>query len=139
MTTATTAMISVLTYFAAMNRERDGSRENVTIAVRWVHSLVTDITPSTGSRMFIGMFAPAAKSLKLTVRSWASTTHSWMTSTRAVSAATEMSSQRPESVSSILRSSTRTRRANGTFVVPEMSIIPGAGTAAVALTARLLP
>ena len=31
--------------------------------------------------MFIGMLAPPAKSLNVTVRSWASTTHSWMIST----------------------------------------------------------
>ena len=116
-TTAASATMSVLTNFAARNRVRDGSRVKVTMAVRWLHSLVTDITPRTGSRMFIGMLAPPAKSLNETVRSWASTTHSWMISTRAVDAAIEISSHRPARVSNILRSSTDTSRVNGTRAV----------------------
>ena len=51
-----------------------------------------------------------------------------------------MSSQKPARVSAILRSSTRTRRENGTLADPEMSIMPGApGVSAAALIRPLLP
>src|SRR5215203_2338513 len=125
-TTAATATISVPTNLAARKRVREGSRVNVTIAVRWLHSLVTDITPRTGSRMFMGMLAPAAKSSNVTVWSWASTTQSWMISTRAVNAAMEISSHRPARVSNILRSSTDTSRLNGTLAVWLTSRVIGA-------------
>ena len=120
------ATIRVLTNFAARKRLRDGSRVKVTIAVRWLHSLVTDMMPRTGSKMVIGMLAPPAKSLNVTVRSWARTTQSWMTSTSAVNAAIEISSQRPARVSNILRSSTWTSRVNGTRAVWLTSRVIGA-------------
>ena len=60
-TTAATATMSVPTNFAARKRLRDGSSVKVTIAVRWLHSLVTNMMPRTGSRRFIGMFGPAGE------------------------------------------------------------------------------
>jgi hypothetical protein len=58
----------------------------------------------------------------------------------AVIRAIEVSSQKPARVSAILRSSTRTRRENGTFGDAEMSIMPGApGVSAAALIGPLLP
>ena len=48
-TTATSVSTMPVRYLASSTRERRGSREKVTIAVRWVHSLVTSMIASTGS------------------------------------------------------------------------------------------
>ena len=132
-TIAARATTIELTNLAAMNRVRDGSRVKVTMAVRWVHSLVIDMTPSRGSRMLIGMLAAAVKSPKDTVVSWARTTHSMMISTSAVTAPIEISSQRPARVSNILRRSTATSRLNGTRAVSPTSRVIGAVVAALVM------
>ena len=59
-----------MTNFAAITRNREGSSAKVTIAVRWLHSLVTDMTPSTGSRIAIGVFMPCRKSTNFGCRTF---------------------------------------------------------------------
>ena len=58
---------------AAITRRRDGSRLKVTMPVRWLHSLVTDMIPSTGSRMAMGALAPCMKSVYFAFTSWPTT------------------------------------------------------------------
>ena len=83
----------------------------MTIAVRWLHSLVTDMTPSTGSRMPIGMLAPALKESNVDLVVLGEQHDELDRSAPARSApAIEISSQRPARVSTILRSSTQTSR-----------------------------
>jgi len=61
-TTAATARPIPTTNFAATTNGRRGSSENVTIAVRWLHSLVSSRMPRTGSRMAIEKFVDVRKS-----------------------------------------------------------------------------
>ena len=107
-------------------------------AVRWPHSLVTSRMPSTGSTKPCGV---AVAPMKLRNVFWSSgATSRKITRIAAVIRPIETSSQKPARVSAILRSSTRTRRENGTFADPEMSIMPGApGVSAAALIRPLLP
>ncbi len=49
--------INAATVLAPTTRDRDGSRAKVTMAVRWLHSLVTSRMPSTGSSSDCGVEA----------------------------------------------------------------------------------
>ncbi len=53
--TATTPTNSAATVLAHATRVRRASRVKVTSAVRWDHSDVTAMIPTTGSRIAIGM------------------------------------------------------------------------------------
>ncbi len=48
-TTVATVSSRPTSSLASTTRSRRGSMEKVTIAVRWLHSLVTSMIPSTGS------------------------------------------------------------------------------------------
>ena len=93
---------------------RRGSRPKVTSPVRWLHSDVTARMPTTGRMSAIGIvvawrYSPNA--------CWPPSLKNMIVSAIAMMAPMPMSSQRPARVSSILRSSTWTRRPNGTPVV----------------------
>src|SRR3954468_22081099 len=111
---------------------RRGSRAKVTIAVRWLHSAVTSMMPSTGSSTAVTKAAAATKSPYDIGSSWLTVTASTMPSVSTTSSPIVASSQKPARVSYDLRSSTRSRRANGVGVVEEMSSeCPSAGAALV--------
>ena len=84
---------------AATMRPRWASRVKVTMAVRWLHSLVTSMMPSTGSRKPEMKLAIPTKSSSLIGSSCTSTTISATTMTAAARNAVMPSSQTPARVS----------------------------------------
>jgi hypothetical protein len=109
-----------------MTRVRCGTSVKVTIAVRWLHSLVTSMIPSTGSRNAEVYAVVAMKPSKVIGSSWVVVTTSTSTIASMVSAPVTMSSHSPALVSHVLRSSTFTSRPKGTGRVEAMSIGPKA-------------
>ena len=95
-------------------RMRRGSRPKVTRPVRWLHSDVTARMPTTGRMSAIGIVVAWRYSPKAC---WPPSLKNMIVRAMAMIAPMPISSQRPARVSSILRSSTWTRRAKGTPVV----------------------
>src|SRR6478609_3141803 len=93
---------------------RRGSSPKVTRPVRWLHSDVTARMPTTGRMSAIGIVVAWRYSPKAC---WPPSLKNMIVRATAMIAPMPMSSQRPARVSSILRSSTWTRRPNGTPVV----------------------
>ena len=69
------------------------------MAVRWVHSAVTSMMPSTGSRIEVTNAAAATKSPYCIAWSWATVTASTTPSVSSTRKAMTASSQKPARVS----------------------------------------
>ena len=83
-----------------MIRVRRGSSEKDTIAVRWLHSLVSSMMPITGSSSAIEKFVEVRKLLyERKTSSCVTPTIIWMTMTAAQRTAVEISSHMPARVS----------------------------------------
>ena len=93
---------------------RRGSSPKVTRPVRWLHSDVTARMPTTGRMSAIGIVVAWRYSPKAC---WPPSLKNMIVRAIAMIAPMPISSQRPARVSSILRSSTWTRRPKGTPVV----------------------
>ena len=93
----------------------------VVIAVRWLHSLVTSMMPTTGSRTEETKRGRATKSPNAAASSCATTTHKKIVSASRASPTVIPISQRPARVSTVLRSSTAKSRPNGMPGVAETS------------------
>src|SRR6478609_3116295 len=109
--------------FAAITSGRRGSSANVTIAERWLHSVVSTMIPSTGRRNDVRNAATPMKSPNAMASFCTVTIDSTMISAASTIRAIEASSQKPARVSYDLRSSTRTSRWNGVLAVPETSSV----------------
>src|SRR4051794_2542266 len=122
---------------APRTRERTGTSANVISPVRWDDSEVTSRMPRTGSRTADGC-SPASRT-DWNVWSAASPTSKRTTTTTTVSATMATCSQKPARVSTILRSSTATRRPRpGRAWTPAVFTRIGAERGVV-LTRLLLP
>src|ERR671933_699415 len=93
---------------APRTRERTGTSANVISPVRWDHSEVTSRMPSTGSRTADGWSLASRTDWNVWLA--LSPTTRRTTTTTTVSATMATWSQKPARVSTILRSSTATRR-----------------------------
>ncbi len=91
------------------------------MAVRWLHSLVTSMMPTTGSRIEETKAAAATKSPNCAASSCATTTHKKIVSASSASPTVIPISQRPARVSTVLRSSTWKSRPKGMLGVAETS------------------
>src|SRR5215208_8382608 len=130
-----TARTRLATTFAPRTRERTGTSANVISPVRWVHSEVTSRMPRTGNRTAAG--CSPASTTDWNVWSAASPTSKRTTTTTTVSATMATCSQKPARVSTILRSSTATRRPRpGRAWTP--AVFTRIGAARVVVLMRLL-
>ncbi len=139
--TATTSIATVRTTlamsFAVRTRERTGTSTNVIRPVRCVHSDVTSRMPTIGSRAAAG----CSPTLRIETKVWsaASPTAARTATAITVIATIATCSQKPARVSTILRSSTATRRPRpGRVPAPAMSMRIG-GERAIVLMRLLLP
>ena len=122
---------------APTTRERTGTSANVIIPVRWDHSEVTSRMPATGSRTAAG-FTPSVRTEAKVWSAAVPATERPITAT-TVSATVATCIQKPARVSTILRSSTATRRPRpGRVWTP--AVLTGIGGARVVVLMRgLLP
>ena len=84
---------------AKITRSRRGSRENVTSAERWLHSLVTSMIARIGSRNAVRYAAIATKSPSRIGSDWTRVMTSAMPTTTSMIAMIDTSSQKPARVS----------------------------------------
>jgi hypothetical protein len=114
---------------ASTIRIRRGSSENVVIAVRWLHSLVTSMIPSTGRKIEEPNAAPATRSPYWRCSSLTPKTIAMITSATSVTPNVTPISHRPARVSADLRSSTVNSLENGMPGVPATSSLADVGAA----------
>ncbi|UUZ60082.1 hypothetical protein [Nocardioides sp. B-3] len=137
-TMVTAAGIITVVNLAHTTRMRWGSSVKDTGPVRWLHSLVMLVMAGTGTSNDTGIVMICANWVADGLpSSLSATTSSTMPRASTSRPPVMASSQKPARVSHILRSSTDTRRTNGTCWVEEMSMV-GDGSAATAVIPRLL-